>query len=411
MAKKIADAVLYEGYMLYPYRPSAIKNRQRWTFGILYPPSYIEVPNGTERSTMHSECLLQVTGGPTLRPTVQIQLRFLHLLARQVEKSLDDQNVPSASFTGRFQSVPSLIADGRLVESWDESVERSVEIEFELASLLNSQHRFDFHFPGSNETQLLSDNSGHLLGRILRTQNQVTGTVSVSSEKIGNRLLKLTIEVANTTPSKQDPSDRNAALLNSLLSAHTILTANGAKWISLLDPIDASANNADNDATQNDHAERDLAENPEEEPPRNDPPEIDPPDHGVPDHDVPDNAPPINDPPVNLSDAASACRNVGNFPVLVGSPTERDLLLCSPIVLYDYPRIAPESANDFYDATEMDEMLTLRVMTLTGDEKNEMRHADDRVRDLLQRTEQSAREQLMRTHGTIRGMRPVSEKP
>jgi hypothetical protein len=97
---------------------------------------------------------------------------------------------------------------------------------------------------------------------------------------------------------------------------------------------------------------------------------------------------------------------VGNFPVLVGEEGDRDMMLCSPIVLYDYPQIAPESAGDFYDSTEMDEMLTLRVMTLTDNEKTEMRNADDRVRDLLQRTEETAREQLMRTHGTIRGLRP-----
>ena len=105
----------------------------------------------------------------------------------------------------------------------------------------------------------------------------------------------------------------------------------------------------------------------------------------------------------------SECKNVGNFPVLVGDQGERDMMLCSPIVLYDYPQIAPESAGDFYDATEMDEMLTLRVMTLTEDEKSEMRRADDRARGLLQRTEESAREQLARTHGAIRSMRPVSE--
>jgi signal transduction histidine kinase len=40
-----------------------------------------------------------------------------------------------------------------------------------------------------------------------------------------------------------------------------------------------------------------------------------------------------------------------------------------------------------------------------------MRHADDHVRNLLQRTEQTAREQLIKTHGTIRSMRPVSEQP
>jgi hypothetical protein len=86
------------------------------------------------------------------------------------------------------------------------------------------------------------------------------------------------------------------------------------------------------------------------------------------------------------------------------------MMLCSPIVLYDYPQIAPESASNFYDATEMDEMLTLRVLTLTDDEKSEMCRTDERVRNLLQRTEQSAREQLARTHGVIRGMRSIEEQ-
>jgi hydrogenase maturation protease len=86
------------------------------------------------------------------------------------------------------------------------------------------------------------------------------------------------------------------------------------------------------------------------------------------------------------------------------------MLLCSPIILYDYPQIAPESANAFYDATEMDEMLTLRVLTLTDEEKSEMRLTDDHVRNLLERTEQSAREQLSRTHGAIRSLRPAADQ-
>jgi len=102
--------------------------------------------------------------------------------------------------------------------------------------------------------------------------------------------------------------------------------------------------------------------------------------------------------------------NVGNFPVLVGNQGERDMLLCSPIVLYDYPQIASESAGDFYDATEIDEMLTLRVMTLTDDEKSEMCLADERMRSLLERTEQTVREQLARTHGTMRNPRPASQR-
>ncbi len=37
-ARTVADAVLYEGYLLYPYRASSDKNRTRWQFGVLGPP-------------------------------------------------------------------------------------------------------------------------------------------------------------------------------------------------------------------------------------------------------------------------------------------------------------------------------------------------------------------------------------
>jgi hypothetical protein len=336
LAIRVANAVLYEGYMLYPYRPSAIKNRQRWSFGILYPPAYSEVLNGTERSVMHSECLLQFHGDLK----VELEIRFLHLMAREVAQSVD----------GRPQLVRSLLFNGRLMESWDEGVERSVQLE--LRTLANSQAEAQFSFPASYTAEPLGEGAEQV-GILSRTQHELSGTISVCSKQIREDVLKLTIEVTNTTALPTDALDRNAALLRSLLSAHMILTASDGEFVSLLDP-----------------------------------PEV-------------------------LRAEAGACRNIGNFPVLVGAPDngERDMLLCSPIILYDYPQIAPESAGDFYDATEMDEMLTLRVMTLTESEKKEMRLGDDRVCELLDRTEQSAREQLLRTHGTIRTVRSASEEP
>jgi hydrogenase maturation protease len=351
LARKVADAVLFEGYMLYPYRPSAIKNRQRWSFGILYPPDFAEVLGGTERCSMHSECLLESLGNAG----VQIQLRFLHPLVRQVSQAVQLQSVKLKSLQSkdkRFQAVPSIVIDGRRIESWDEGVERCVE--FDLPALEAGPQTLPFHFDGGDETELLRDSSGQLAGILTRTQHELTGTITVFCESIRDGVLKLAIEISNTTPLPNGASgdsnacgDRNSALCCSLLSAHTILTVNSASFVSLLDP------------------------------------------------------------PMELREAVSACRNIGNFPVLVGTPPERDMLLCSPIVLYDYPQVAPESAADFYDATEMDEMLTLRVMTLTDEEKDEMRSADDHVRTLLERTEQSAREQLSRTHGAIRMLRPV----
>jgi hypothetical protein len=341
LACKVADAVLYEGYMLYPYRPSAVKNQQRWSFGILYPPAYNEVAAGTERCLMHSECIVESTAGSAKDITLEIQLRFLHLVARRVAQSETERS--------GFRPMKSLEVDGRRIESWDEGIERSVELKVNPITEPRTPHHF--HFAAGSQYELLRDNAGQLAGILSRTQHEVRGVIGVSAEPMGDSTWKLTVDVNNATPLRGDAGDRNAALFCSLLSAHTILAIHGGAFVSLLDP------------------------------------------------------------PSELSEAIHACQNIGNFPVLVGEAPERDMLLCSPIVLYDYPQIAPESANNFYDSTEMDEMLTLRIMTLSDEEKSEMSLADDHVRNLLERTEQSAREQLARTHGVIRSMRSTGNKP
>jgi hydrogenase maturation protease len=280
---------------------------------------------------MHSEFLIEVAG----KTAVQIELRFLHLVTRQVWQSVGN----------RLDPVVSLTVDDRVVESWDEGVERSVE--FEVMPWLRNYQEMQFGFPASYRDEWLRDTTRQTVGRLSRTQHPVKGSIRIAVEGVRETIKKLKVDITNQTGVPSEERERNGALLRSLVSAHTILTIKNGEFVSLLDP------------------------------------------------------------PENLQDEVKGCKNIGNFPVLVGSENERDMLLCSPIVLYDYPRIAPESAGDFYDATEMDEMLTLRVMTLTDEEKNEMRLADDRVRNLLQRTEQSARDQLMRTHGAIRGMRSM----
>ena len=87
-------------------------------------------------------------------------------------------------------------------------------------------------------------------------------------------------------------------------------------------------------------------------------------------------------------------------------------MLSSPIILYDYPQIAPESAGALFDGTEIDEILTLRIMTLTDEEKVEMRHGDEHARQILERTELMPPEQLMKMHGALRRFRrAVQETP
>jgi hypothetical protein len=287
-AEKIANAVLYEGYMLYPYRPSAIKNRQRWNFGTLYPPQFGEVRSGSERSAMHVECLL---GGNT-DGRLSVRGRFL-----------------------RFNSGESGASD----QAHESSLDCTLDARDPAPQT--------FRFPSS--------------------AGEIVASLRASVEQPANDFVKLRIDLANE--SQLDPAaTRGAALPLSLVSAHLILRIESGEFVSLLDP------------------------------------------------------------PADFKAAVSDCRSEGCFPVLVGEGGQRNMLLCSPIILYDYPQIAPESAGDFFDGTEMDEMLTLRVITLTDEEKSEMSSADARTRALLERTEQTAREQLARTHGAIRSMRPVT---
>ncbi|MDX6710880.1 MAG: hypothetical protein QOH96_1896, partial [Blastocatellia bacterium] len=112
------------------------------------------------------------------------------------------------------------------------------------------------------------------------------------------------------------------------------------------------------------------------------------------------------DPPDECCEAAALCQNTGTYPVLVGEDGARDCILSSPIILYDYPQIAPESAGELFDGTEIDEILTLRIMTLTDEEKHEMRGADERARQILERTEMLPAEQLIKMHGAMRSLKP-----
>jgi hypothetical protein len=108
------------------------------------------------------------------------------------------------------------------------------------------------------------------------------------------------------------------------------------------------------------------------------------------------------DPPPPLRAAAEACRNEGVFPVLAGDPERRDILLASPIVLYDHPEVAPESPGQSFDATEVDELLTLSTRSLTDDEKREARATDRRAAELLDRAERLSDEALLGLHGARR---------
>jgi hypothetical protein len=341
----IADAVLYEGYILYPYRPST-KNRQRWTFGGLYPEPYCRQGSGDAWS-QQTECL--VVGN--LETALEVIVRFLHLTSRQVgafEPHLaewPDGDEPAS------RPVESLKVGERLFQTWQEAEAREFAIEpTTLRDILASPLSRAFGFPGGRRSEPLFDPTGMVSGILVREQDDIVGNVEFSAAEVEEGLYRVTVRVLNLTPLEPGSSSRDAALLRCLVSTHTILGVERGEFVSLMDPPD------------------------------------------------------------RWRSAAAACRNIGVWPVLVGDDGRADMMLSSPIILYDHPRIAPESAGDLYDGTEIDEILTLRIMTLTDQEKGEMVAVDERAGDILARTEALAREQLMSLHGTFRGLQPSSKE-
>jgi hydrogenase maturation protease len=347
--EQIADAVLYEGYMLYPYRPSSVKNQRRWNFGVLCPSSYCEAEEGSESSFMQTECLLRADS--TTRLTVKV--RFLQIVQRSIGRFIGAASDGQESDDEGMEFVDRLELDGRVHQPWQEAVERELTYESLDPASLFSAPSLEFNFFEDNEREDLVDTQHRRQGMIVRQWQTLTGTVQIRTNACRDDIVKLTVRVENLShfdpAAADDSSGREAALPFSLVSAHAVLGVENGEFISLLDP------------------------------------------------------------PAALEDLAGRCENKGTLPVLAGE--NATAMLASPIILYDYPTIAPESAGNLFDATEIDEILSLRILTLTEEEKREMRESDDRARELLARTENMPDEQFIKLHGILRGLGPVKGEP
>ena len=123
--RRIADAVLYEGYILYPYRASAQKNRSRWQFGVLMPPGYAAA-DPSESPMMRAECVFEHHG----QPAVEVTVRFLQVQRRRTGGAAGEMPAPDTSVqdaTGADETVPAV---------WDEAVEREVTVTVPSEALL-----------------------------------------------------------------------------------------------------------------------------------------------------------------------------------------------------------------------------------------------------------------------------------
>ena len=120
-ASAVVAAVLYEGYILYPYRPSSVKNQQRWTFGGVFPAAFAHADGG-DPCAMQTQCLRRGDA----RTRVELCVGFLHLVAREIGSLAQAIGVLPATGVPQFTPVASLDVAGARYLSWEEAVEREI---------------------------------------------------------------------------------------------------------------------------------------------------------------------------------------------------------------------------------------------------------------------------------------------
>lgn len=258
-ARAIADAVLYEGYLLYPYRATSAKNQSRWQFGVLGPQGAEQDGIG-ENDALSADVLVESNGATT----VTVVVRFLQLQHRAVERDTGD---------GRFEQAGELGAGDQSWLTWDEAVEQEIPFgPFRLAELEGSL-RLPFVAPSGTEVEIVDG------GRLVRTRREVRAALTLSAEP-DDGLTRVSIDVHNITPAVTGKDD---AIATSLIGTHVLTEVQGGAFISLLEPSPQAAG------------------------------------------------------------AVARCRRHRCFPVLAGPADASDLMLISPIILYDHPEIAEQS--------------------------------------------------------------------
>lgn len=339
-ARRVADAVLYEGYVLYPYRASGQKNRLRWQFGVLVPRTVADDLN--EQWDMATEWLVEPRND---RCTVSVQVRFLQIQARTVERA-------EGTDPGHFLPTEALELSDRRIVPWEEGVPEQTGASVSLDRLLSGEQVVDFQVDGGRDVEEVHE-AGAVVGRLVRRRLPLTGRLRLSAQRTPGPYgaIRLRTVIDNVTPWPSDTDavapDRPQAMRQSMVGTHAILTVSDGEFLSLLDP------------------------------------------------------------PEWARPATAACVNRNAWPVLVGDG-RHDVMLASPIILYDYPQIAPESTGELYDSTEIEEILNLRTLALTDEEKREARGTDPRAEAVIDRVDDLPPEMLDRLHGAIRYLRETT---
>ena len=294
-ARRIAEAVLYSGCPLRPYRTPPAGEPAGRQAGLLAPPAWATRSGG--HCLQRTECLLE----PEPDATLLAELRFLHTQRCTLQRTGPD---------GSYQDVPELRLGDWVLTGWDEGVEERIQLALKVSELSRDGRELPFGCPGHEETEALYDDAGRLAGRIVRRREEVQGVIRIAAADLaGPRpLRRLTAEAGNAsrwTPPHQDspargssPQDasaqdashqgasaqnvpyhdgRAAAMPHSLVAAHLMLGLSHGGFLSLADP------------------------------------------------------------PEWARSAAAGCDNLHTWPVLAGESGRCDVMLSAPVALPDHP--------------------------------------------------------------------------
>lgn len=340
-ARKVADAILYEGYLLYPYRQTAQKNQARFQFGVLMAPAYGAVDD-CELSASQTECLLECPDAAQVR----VLVRFLQMRHRIVQ-------AVTPPGTGELREVATLAVDAAEYTTWDEATEREQWAAVTVADLLSQDRNVEFHIGAGEAGEDLIGSTGQRAGRLVYRWNGISGVIRLSAQRVAGPFgaLRLRVRVENDTIPETPLRNRHDGLQHAMIGAHALIWVPGGKFLSMTEPPEWAA-----------------AE-------------------------------------------VAACVNIGTWPVLAGPRDCQDLLLSSPVMLYDHPEIAAESPGELFDATEIDEILTLRTMAMTDAEKEQARATDPRAAQIMDRLDDMPPEMLERMHGAIRYLKSAPAGP
>lgn len=273
----IADAILYEGYALFPYRKNALKNRKRFNFGVLSPKVWAEKQTN-EQYFQQTEILFSADENAK----IFFKIRYLQLESK---------------------------------EDWQTAHERTIENSAEIIE----KKEFE-----------ISD-----------SKFQIDGKVQIETENICENLFKLNLKIENLTENSSfKNASREEILPFSFVSTHTIFELENGEFISAIEP------------------------------------------------------------PQEFS-TFSKLENINCFPVLVGDQDKRNFMLSAPIILYDFPEIAQNSFDNFFDGLEIDELMVMNLLALTENEKEEIKKTDAKTRKILEKIENASAEDLLKLHAKM----------